>query len=842
MIEHAAGGAASGVGRVAGAALSAIVFGSFNPGYKKENQRRMRYIQSKYAKAYAGGAVDDYDTIIKRIDPNSKIRMTDDRPANPFPNERAFEESLEISYTPISGHQGRFAASHALKCQAEICQYQLQRRRRLWVPGLSSPGKPNDYVNMFLEEMKTWLRTQMNLDTVAAEELKRREEYISKIKHDQYYWCFPEENSFAPYTIHTVIDFVHNSVLDALEITTREEKNKSLQQMFKELNSHTNNSFEFGKSFMAYILACSIKAGVDLVSSEKFDGQTFEKGSLHHALLGVTNSVMKSYVTDMKETDERIESGNIGYKGDTSAIMDVQTNVITSGSPSTALIRSGDDKSIGTGNNFMITSNGSPVRAESKMTSTTMTPKTITSNSSPSGGSDSRRYYITVPMHETFMSGTIYNIDVRDPDNHRWIVRKSYKDFKKLHRLIAEDYVHINSPLMLPPKMQNLIAYQADYEARAEHLRQYMTEALRCINEVSPYIRKVLAKFLETRELASPAPTRVFIHAETVPNIFVNMKKELKNHLMTVGEANKGRKASGKEKDLFLFRQNWGIEWMLRILDGYAMLQRMSTLLAWTLEINHFFVSMFGNTLTFSKLPLRDILMTLKDILSSFLAFATDLFKYACQLNADQQYKWHKNLQACENYLGMLKHHSDLAVAVINQIDTDHLDYETQMKRLLDVASRFQPLMSRVNNSLPQIQEELGLPVHNSTLSGPENADALARPVAAMTGLFHESKGEAGASAPVSANPKQLVIMDRDVKVVDDKDVAGGSAVVNGRCHIDDISDDDDDDEEDADVVEMDRTADSKQSPNQVRGSKSAAVVYNENKEVADGSATCVLS
>jgi hypothetical protein len=52
-----------------------------------------------------------------------------------------------------------------------------------------------------------------------------------------------------------------------------------------------------------------------------------------------------------------------------------------------------------------------------------------------------------------------------------------------------------------------------------------------------------------------------------------------------------------------------------------------------------------GNTLAFSKLPLRDLLLTLKDIMGNFLALANDLFKYACQLNADQKYTWHKNLQ-----------------------------------------------------------------------------------------------------------------------------------------------------------------------------------------------------
>jgi len=57
---------------------------------------------------------------------------------------------------------------------------------------------------------------------------------------------------------------------------------------------------------------------------------------------------------------------------------------------------------------------------------------------------------------------------------------------------------------------------------------------------------------------------------------------------------------------------------------------------------------MFGNTLSFAKLPLRDLLLTLKDILGNFHALAQELFKHACQQNADQKYQWHKNLQATE--------------------------------------------------------------------------------------------------------------------------------------------------------------------------------------------------
>lgn len=56
------------------------------------------------------------------------------------------------------------------------------------MPGISSPGHPNDYVNMFLEETKTWMRAQMTLDAVHAEELARRDNYYTKLKNDNYFW------------------------------------------------------------------------------------------------------------------------------------------------------------------------------------------------------------------------------------------------------------------------------------------------------------------------------------------------------------------------------------------------------------------------------------------------------------------------------------------------------------------------------------------------------------------------------------------------------------------------------------------------------------------------------
>jgi len=143
----------------------------------------------------------------------------------------------------------------------------------------------------------------------------------------------------------------------------------------------------------------------------------------------------------------------------------------------------------------------------------------------------------------------------------------------------------------------------------------------------------------------------------------------------------------------------------------------MATILGWTLEINHFFVSMFGNTLAFSKLPLKDILSTQKDIMNNFLTIANDIYKFACKLNCDQQYKWHKNLQMTENELIRLRFHIEKSISIINSIESDHLDYEAQMRRLRDVTARFQPLMNRIDCNLIGIQQELGLPSPSTVAS-----------------------------------------------------------------------------------------------------------------------------
>lgn len=111
--------------------LNSIVaaYNNYNPAYNKEARRRMRYIQHKYALAYGetSGDEDPAATIQKigtnlnffvvveiidfslRTDPNSKILMDPSgrKPANPFPDEKAFEDSLVMNF-----HPGMLASFH----------------------------------------------------------------------------------------------------------------------------------------------------------------------------------------------------------------------------------------------------------------------------------------------------------------------------------------------------------------------------------------------------------------------------------------------------------------------------------------------------------------------------------------------------------------------------------------------------------------------------------------------------------------------------------------------------------------------------------------------------------
>ena len=58
---------------------------------------------------------------------------------------------------------------------------------------------------MFLEELKTWLRNQLTSDIVQVDELMKRDVYISKLKHDNYYWYINYYIIYHKYnTIHII--------------------------------------------------------------------------------------------------------------------------------------------------------------------------------------------------------------------------------------------------------------------------------------------------------------------------------------------------------------------------------------------------------------------------------------------------------------------------------------------------------------------------------------------------------------------------------------------------------------------------------------------------------------
>lgn len=53
-------GVASTVGSSIEYAAVGLLFGGFNPKYKKEERKKIRYIQSKYAQAYGNGKIPSW--------------------------------------------------------------------------------------------------------------------------------------------------------------------------------------------------------------------------------------------------------------------------------------------------------------------------------------------------------------------------------------------------------------------------------------------------------------------------------------------------------------------------------------------------------------------------------------------------------------------------------------------------------------------------------------------------------------------------------------------------------------------------------------------------------------
>jgi hypothetical protein len=617
-------------GRYLANGVYSLVFGNFNPDYSKENQKRMRYIQQKYAQAYSDSGGDDPNVVITEQDQASKLKMGADgkRPANPFPDERSFDDSLKRQTNRVAGHEGRFAASHALTAIGTIIEYQVQRKSRTWVPNVQHHGRPNDYINLFLEELKVWLRMHLTKDEVSLEETRRRSTYLTKLKNDNYHWCFPTEKG-KDYSLHRTIDFAHERVDDCRSILEREEKNKSMQRLFKELNDHGTNTLEFGKNFLAFLLFANKKAGADLPSKVRFQGKSIESGKLLRLL----------------EETASMRSVHRGAGGDDGG--NQITNGASSGSAGGGVLAAVE----GTGR-YQV--NIRPPAGSRKK-------KDDEADEDKGGGG----------MFRT----KLFEVAVTDPQGNRLqMVHKSFAEFEALAKKVEaverematsngfewgeevrekeekeqeegkeeeeegkeeeeeegkeqgeeqqgessaqldEDQqrqfmCHLRSCL---PSKARLRVSNKQLGERSVALQSLLAVSLGCLPIATEETAGLLAGFLETVSLALPATA--MLPAEEEPNVFMRMRQQFLHGSNSEGQrlAKDGHAVVHfqQPKELAEFEGVWGTAATALVFESHALLQRLATLLAWTYEINSLFLAMFGNTLAFSQLPLRELVRT----------------------------------------------------------------------------------------------------------------------------------------------------------------------------------------------------------------------------------------
>jgi hypothetical protein len=396
------------------------------------------------------------------------------------------------------------------------------------------------------------------------------------------------------------------------------------------------------------------------------------------------------------------------------------------------------------------------------------------------------RYQIYVKGYEKNtiqITSTVYLIQVEDPKQNKWIVRKTWNDFENFHNLLLKELSYYNISTTAPSSSTSsstsngvnyseLLSFPQKNSSNLQYLlntSEYCEKNIELLNvycqRVSsfiylfqyPKIQKLISQFLETKYLMKDMSTALeqnskshFIYGEFIPNVFLLLKDYYKNHL--IQETNNGRprrESKGSEptaidssssndgggfnsiqvsnlfynifedfhfKEWNSFQKTWGPEYGMKVITAYSLLQRIVTILGWTLEIHYFFLSMFGNTLTFSKLPLHDILTTQKELIQQFMNISNELYAFTCSLNEDSSYKFHKNLSMTENELLRVKFHGNKIISIIHTIEKDHLDYEAQLKRLKDCHERFQPLINRIGGSLFNIQNELELKIPNSNI------------------------------------------------------------------------------------------------------------------------------
>lgn len=371
---------------------------------------------------------------------------------------------------------------------------------------------------------------------------------------------------------------------NALDMVERENKNKSLQQMFMEMNDHTVNSIEFGKNFLAYLLCISKVAGADLVTSKDFNGKNMEMGKLHRILLKATDTVMSLYAVDLKRTEQRLGVGSTNEERKAIEEEDV---------PPYALV---DE----------------------------------------------------VTCDVSLTSGASYNFNLIDRQGAKWVVTHKFNDYENLYNSVMEDFDNNNLTLDLSVK-KGMFMSKEDHNSRCPQLKRFVENLLIGIPDISESSRKLISDFLIIRTLVISNKTRI-IPVEKIPNNFITLKSFFQEILVdsTIKEEFSRTNNMCNEKmklQLLDLRLNWGHDVVVKILDCYSILQQLSVILSWTLEINHFFISMFGNTLVFTKLPLREIVVTLKGALVLLSNHFSDLNESMCGINAKNDYKWHKNIE-----------------------------------------------------------------------------------------------------------------------------------------------------------------------------------------------------
>ena len=57
------------------------------------------------------------------------------------------------------------------------------------IPGVSSPGRANDYINLFLEETKLWFKSVLASDKLDLDDLRKRDAYYANVRNDKFDWC-----------------------------------------------------------------------------------------------------------------------------------------------------------------------------------------------------------------------------------------------------------------------------------------------------------------------------------------------------------------------------------------------------------------------------------------------------------------------------------------------------------------------------------------------------------------------------------------------------------------------------------------------------------------------------